>query len=345
MGLRRTLRELPRRFAKATFDPLGFTDPVRCLWSKGIARFCDVRGAEGYWLAPTESLADGAMFREFYAGARGLVWVRLGTRSRAGLEADLDRFVEFALPSICEPFVLVTTDGDVSVPSELRPSTVAALLASPFLLAWHTQNFDGTGAPRIAPIPIGLDLHTPRPLSSPARLVKDLRRLAERRPPLDRQPLKVFSDIDLNPSGPGRVEVVRQLSGCGHIEFQRRRVSQRAVWRRYASFPFVLSLAGNGLDCHRTWEALYLGSIVVTKSSPLDPLYAALPVVIVEDMEELRDPSRLPAWLERCAPLAAPGRIWRQLDAPAWMARIRAAHFPPEGPQLPPAAGIARTKS
>jgi len=322
---------LRRRFVEATFDPLGFADPMPCLWSKGIARFCDVRGAEDYWLAPTESLAEGAMFGQHYAGARGLVWVRLGTRSRAGLDADLDRFVEFALPAIREPFVLVTTDGDVSVPSELRPSTVAALLASPFLLAWHTQNCDGTGAPRIAPFPIGLDLHTPRPMSSPAALVRRLRRLAENRPRLASQPLKVFSDVGLKPDSPDRAEAVRLLADCGHVEFQRGRVSQWAVWRRYAAFPFVLSLAGNGLDCHRTWEALYLGSIVVTKSSPLDPLFAGLPVVIVESVEELRDPSRLPVWLERFAPLAEPARIWRHLDAAAWMARIRAAHFPPEG--------------
>ncbi len=331
MGLRRSLRELRRRFVEATFDPLGFADPMPCVWSKGIARYCDVRGGEDYWLAPTESLADGAMFREHYAGARGLAWVRLGTRSRSGLDADLDRFVECALPAIREPFVLVTTDGDVSVPSELRPSTVAALLASPFLLAWHTQNFDGTGAPRIAPFPIGLDLHTPRPLSSPARLVKDLRRLAESRPPLASQPLKVFTDVGLKSDSPDRAEAVRLLADCDHVEFQRGRVSQRAMWRRYASAPFVLSLAGNGLDCHRTWEALYLGSLVVTKSSPLDPLFAGLPVVIVESIEELRDPSRLPVWLERFAPLAEPARIWRHLDAAAWMARIRAAHFPPAG--------------
>ena len=331
MGLRRSIERWRRRFAAATFDPLGFVDPVPCLWSKGIARFCDVRGPDDYWRAPTESVRDAAFFGEHYAKAHGLVWVRLGTRNRTGLDADLDRFVESALPAIRGPFVLVTTDGDVSVPSELQPSTVAALLASPFLIDWHTQDFDGTGAPRIAPIPIGLDLHTPRPLSSPAALIGDLRRLAESRPPLSTQPLKVFTDIGLNQNSPDRIEAVRLLAGCGHVEFQRRRISQRAVWKRYASYPFVLSLAGNGLDCHRTWEALYLGSIVITKTSPLDPLFAGLPVVIIGDLDELRDVSRLPVWLERCAPFADPARIWRLLDAPAWMARIRAAHFPAGG--------------
>ncbi|CAG1014231.1 hypothetical protein RHIZO_04719 [Rhizobiaceae bacterium] len=126
-----------------------------CLWSKGIAHYCDVRGTEDYWLAPTESLADAAEFRAHHAYAGGLVWMRLGTRSR---------------------------------------------------------------------------------------------------PPLSTQPLKVFTDIDLNLNSPDRMEAVQLLADCGHVELQRRRVSQHAVWKRYASSPFVLNLAGNGLDCYRTWE-------------------------------------------------------------------------------------------
>lgn len=324
MNLKRSISAWKQRIAKATFDPGTLGDPVPCLWSKGIARLCDIRGSDDYWTAPTESLADGSMFREHHSRAHGLVWVRLGTRSRGGLEADLDRFVAFALPSIREPFVLVTTDGDVSVPSELRRSTVEALLGSPFLIAWYTQNADGTGAPRIRPFPIGLDLHTPRPFSSPAGLIARLQQLAEKRPPLTTQPLIVFSDVDLNRNSQDRVDAVRLLSGCDHIAFQRRRVSQHAIWKRYASVPFVLSVAGNGIDCHRTWEALYLGSIVVTKTSPLDPLYGGLPVVIVEDLEELRDASRLPVWLDRYAPLANPAWVWKKLDPRAWVEKIRA---------------------
>jgi hypothetical protein len=36
-----------------------------------------------------------------------------------------------------------------------------------------------------------------------------------------------------------------------------------------------------GLDCHRTWEAILLGCIVIVKTSELDNLYEDLPVYIV----------------------------------------------------------------
>jgi hypothetical protein len=49
---------------------------------------------------------------------------------------------------------------------------------------------------------------------------------------------------------------------------------------------FVPSPAGNGLDCHRTWEALYLGCIPVALRSE----YCgdnSWPVMIVDSWDEL----------------------------------------------------------
>lgn len=320
-----------RRLTRWTFLPWGFCDPLPCLWSKGVARLCDVRGPRGYWDAPTESVRDETFFRRHYSGAHGLVWLRLSTLSRAGVAADIDHFAMAALPAIRRPFVLVTTDGDVSVPSELRPATVDALLSSPFLVAWYTQNHDGSGAPRIAPFPIGLDLHTPRPMASPQTLVRELRQLAARRPAPRDQPLTVFSDVALNPASEDRRRAAAMLAGCPHVELQAERVSQRAIWERYAAHPFVLSLAGNGRDCHRTWEALYLGSIVITKRSPIDPLFAGLPVLAIDGCAELLDRRNLARWLDRYASLAEPGRVWRLLDAKSYVDRIRAAHLPGQG--------------
>ena len=52
-----------------------------------------------------------------------------------------------------------------------------------------------------------------------------------------------------------------------------KRIPQEEIWSLYSHYPFVLSTRGNGLDCHRTWELLLLGSIVITRTSPLDPLF------------------------------------------------------------------------
>jgi hypothetical protein len=63
---------------------------------------------------------------------------------------------------------------------------------------------------------------------------------------------------------------------------------------------FVLSPHGNGLDCHRTWEALALGHIVVTPSSSLDTLYEGLPVVTIGSYDEITA-ENLDEWRRRFA--------------------------------------------
>ena len=301
----------------------GYRRASDLLWSKGIAAYCDLRGPAGYGLAPTESCQPEAFFREHYRRANGLVWIRLSTRARDGKPCDLDHFVRAALPSIREPFALVTTDGDVNVPSELRPETVAALLGSPHLIAWRSQNYDGTLHPKLGPFPVGLDLHTPRLERGPDALAALLQKIRRERPPIRTQPLRVFSDVNFNLNSQDRRQAVSQLRDAPCVDFLESRVSPEEIWRRYTSAPFVLSVMGNGRDCHRTWDSLYLGSIVITKRSALDPLFSGLPVALVDDWDEVRDESRLAAWRARYAPLTGRARILRRLSPEAWLRPIR----------------------
>jgi hypothetical protein len=314
--------QLKRRLTQWTWAPSWDYVPP-CLWSKGISQLCDVKGPDSYWRDHTESCQPESFFHRHYADAHGLVWVRLSTGSRVGKPCDLDNFVRAALPSIQKPFVLITTDGDASVPSDIALDTIEALLACPWLVSWYTQNCDDPTHAKLAPVPIGLDLHTPRFGTSPRRLIKQLRSLRSRRLPLDRIPLRVFCDLGTLLSSPTRKQAIAALSGCDHIDFQNTRLSQTGIWRRYADYPFVLSAPGNGLDCHRTWELLYLGSIVITKTSSLDPLFDGLPVVIVDDWTEVADKANLVRWLERYRDLTDQQTIWRRLAPDKVIGRMR----------------------
>ena len=66
-----------------------------------------------------------------------------------------------------------------------------------------------------------------------------------------------------------------------------RRITFEEHCRRMSSCKFVASPPGNGLDCIRTWEALYQGVIPIVKRSPLDPLFNRLPVLIVDRWTDL----------------------------------------------------------
>jgi hypothetical protein len=59
--------------------------------------------------------------------------------------------------------------------------------------------------------------------------------------------------------------------------------------RALANSKFVLSPAGNGFDCHRTWEAMYLGAIPIVRKIHWPFNDKNLPVLIVDDWEDLLD--------------------------------------------------------
>ena len=57
---------------------------------------------------------------------------------------------------------------------------------------------------------------------------------------------------------------------------------------------FCLSPPGRGIDTHRTWESLMVGTIPILLSSPMDSLFNDLPVIIVDDLLKIT-----PAFLEK----------------------------------------------
>lgn len=52
---------------------------------------------------------------------------------------------------------------------------------------------------------------------------------------------------------------------------------------------FVLSPRGNGFDCHRTWEALYLRSIPIVMDHPVISFAHRLPILFVQNWEQALD--------------------------------------------------------
>jgi len=71
------------------------------------------------------------------------------------------------------------------------------------------------------------------------------------------------------------------------IHFEPNLIPRNQTWENQINYAFVISPHGNGLDCHRTWEALVLGCIAIVKKSEIDDLYEDLPVLIVNNWNEL----------------------------------------------------------
>lgn len=88
-----------------------------------------------------------------------------------------------------------------------------------------------------------------------------------------------------------RAGVHRLIHTDSAVYLQQHFLPQFEMWKRRGQFTYVLSHHGNGLDCHRSWEALVLGHVLVVQKSSLDSLYKDLPVIIIEDWQMVKSSS------------------------------------------------------
>lgn len=330
---------------------LSATQGVELVWNKGIAARCDRRipdefpdgrnyspvptlaGAFGSSKLPDNLISDPCAYRNIRDG--DLVWVRLSW---------LKSFIKQVLPLVKARFVLVTGDSDSCVPSEV-PSEAPAILGCSNIVRWFTQNYDGTLAPeRISPIPIGIDFHmlSERPIwgeniAPPLQQERTLISIRDGLPPLGSRIRKVYADFGWQ-RGLGlrhyrryhrlkganfreiRQQIVRKLSKNAFIHWQTGPLSRSEMWRKRGEYAFVLSPHGIGLDCHRTWEALALGHVVLVPASSLDSLYAGLPVVSLRSWGDIAS-ENFEKWLSMDRSVS--DGIPDQLKSSYWLARMR----------------------
>lgn len=301
--------------------------PTRFVWSRGLALLCDHNGGFDFVRhqrgggRPALRFPAGA-----YAGIRDgdLVWVRL---------TALPQFVEEVLPHVRARFALVTGDEDWSIPSGFEHAR--AITANPNVLAWFTQNYDGTDeSGKIFPIPIGLDFHTISGRhkwghwqATPGQQEAELEELRATMPANGDRLVRAHADFHFNKRdnafyGDTRYTIEATLSANRCVDFQQRKVSRLDLWREKTRYAFVISPHGHGLDCHRTWESLALGNIVIVKRSSLDALYEGLPVVIVEDWRELTA-EQLQRWHAQHRDAFLDDVVRERLTNRYWIARVK----------------------
>ncbi len=273
--------------------------PTKLLWSRGLALLCDCHGGIDFVRKQRGGMSPMRLMPEMYEGIKAgdLVWVRA---------FSLPQFISEVLPHIHVQFGLVTGDEDWAIPTTFQDAE--RLLENSNLVCWFAQNYDGTDTSgKIFNLPIGLDFHTisngarwGHMQATPAGQEAELNRIRAAMPANRDRMLAAHTDFHFNKhpnqSYGDRREVVEvALRANAAVTFQRKRLPRTELWIEKTRFAFVVSPHGNGLDCHRTWESLALGNIVIVKRSSLDPLYQGLPVVIVDEWDEIA-PDKLSAW-------------------------------------------------
>jgi hypothetical protein len=313
--------------------------PTKYLSPTGLALSCDAYGGSAYVMSGRLQHIDLSTYRDIADGA--VIWMRI--------EA-LPLFNREVLPQLECRFVLVTGESDWSVPSSFYEAA-RTVVESGKLLHWFSVNYDGTAlADVITPVPIGIEYPKRNDVTlnsrmgsycavrkTPARHEAEWEALALNAPPVEeRLPLAVadfhFNDTAVSRCfGETRTEIFDRLRDNPNIVFPaRRRMDPLEPRLRYARHAFAIVTYGRGLDGHRTWEALLMGSIVIVKKGPLDVLYRGLPVVSIDDWEEITA-NNMARWLAKYASGFDRSGVHELLSMERWRRRIHEAARLPAG--------------
>lgn len=220
----------------------------------------------------------------------------------------LPNFVSKVLPSISLPFKLLTNNSDKTLPTDYV-SECSIILGNPLLLKWFSQNWEMDDE-KVERIPIGMDYHSLKPSgkprfswSSPEIHSWGIKKIASEQerellsfkyssPHFSQRQLKAYANFHfLMWTRYGKIDRKDALEKVSRnlVFYEPVKTTRNVCWKNMASCAFVLSPQGNGLDCHRTWEALSLGCIPIVKSSGLNSLFSDLPVWIVNDWLEVTE--------------------------------------------------------
>jgi hypothetical protein len=180
----------------------------------------------------------------------------------------LPAFIETVLPHLTKPFVLVTHNSDALVTERFRP-----LLDDPRLERWFAQSAF-IAHPKLECLPIGLANAQWRH----GQLAAIAAEMAAARP----KTRKVY--VNFSPgTHPSRAALLDRFRRLGFAT-----VSAGLSYPQYlaelAEHRYCISPAGNGIDAHRTWEALYLGVIPVVPAE-IAAAFPDLPLLGVSDWD------------------------------------------------------------
>lgn len=229
---------------------------------------------------------------------------------------DIRRVTNFGTFNPEKKVVLITEKLDDS-PSILK--NWREIADHPNLIAWYAVHND-INHPKVKHLPLGLNYYSfyvcpfcpvERHMQElgtrehPLEQERKLKEIISILPPLKDRPLRAYttashrntSNIRKDKFKYSRKNMVEELKNKNYIDFQEGLILREESWKKHGEYSFILSPIGIGLDCHRTWEALLLGCIPILQSSPLDPLFNDLPVVIVDNWNEVNE-ENMAKWKE-----------------------------------------------
>lgn len=214
-------------------------------------------------------------------------------------------YIDFLLNFVKDYILITHCNDDYCVPFMNYPATNEInishirLFQCKKLKMWYTKN-PCICHPKLKPIPIGpkWNWHSNRFFGENITLHKS-----------------IFTKYGINGYNEFKTGIKTRLLYCNfevkntNNPFIECHKNIRMVWKQYiksifpwnetkefeeyiielSTYKFCLCPPGRGIDTHRAWEALMVGTIPIVLSTPLDSLFQTLPVIIIDSIEVITE--------------------------------------------------------
>jgi len=188
----------------------------------------------------------------------------------------------------------VSGDSDIPIIADyINNGPLTAIIENPFLIAWFAQNLK-TAHQKLFNLPIGNDYHTMTDIPGLWGLVREtpisqenlLFQILKESPDISERIPLAYCNWQFAIQRGDRLDCLNKLDKSTCF-FEQHPLPRKTTWERQSKFMFTISPEGVGMDCHRTWESLMLGSIPIVKKNELHPLFDGLPVIQVADWSDV----------------------------------------------------------
>jgi hypothetical protein len=220
-------------------------------------------------------LEKNLFFKKSYS-ARQRIFAHAFPESRAAI--NLASFLVSQNNEHYSDFELVIHNGDV-----IPTTNDFSILASKFSRV-HSVNW--LGRPDIAnPLPIGLENFAKVRNGVPRDYSRHIKKGLK---PFQDRDIELLICFSLHTNREARTLALEASEGIPSRLVVLEPITPRAYRKLVLRSKYVLSPPGNGPDCHRTWESIYLGAIPIVWKSAWPNFRYQLPVLSIEDWSQLK---------------------------------------------------------
>lgn len=182
-------------------------------------------------------------------------------------------FKQKILPLIDYSFKLITHNADTPAPSNNFD-----LLDDARLLKWYGMNCNATH-PKLQPIPIGI-ANEKWPHGNKDVLLE----IVNSNIPKTKL---CYSNFDITTNYARRPEIFQIIQTKHFIDIDPQKSSYKDYLAKLKSYKYVISPPGNSVDCHRIWEAIYLGVIPIVERHLAIEYFYDLPILFINSFNEI----------------------------------------------------------